>query len=136
MFCFVMWCIIPKSNVPVFNRMFEWLEILSWLDVVKKTFSSFQVIYFQTLLTKEDLICLRIVKIWFIFFAYYLLPLVKRYLTEMLVKSCKFWCKSCRFPISHSNLATCSRKLRVPSSSSPTSYVQRWALCSNRPANV
>ena len=33
-------------------------------------------------------------------------------------------------------LATCARKLKVPSSSPATSYVQRWAPCSNRPLNV
>ena len=33
-------------------------------------------------------------------------------------------------------LATCTWKPKVPGSSPATSYVQRWALCSNRPANV
>ena len=33
-------------------------------------------------------------------------------------------------------LATCTRKLKVPGLSPAASYVQRWALCSNRPANV
>ena len=33
-------------------------------------------------------------------------------------------------------LATCARKLKVPGSSPAASYVQRCALCSNRPTNV
>ena len=33
-------------------------------------------------------------------------------------------------------LATCARKLKVPGSSPAASYVQRWALCSNLPANI
>ena len=32
-------------------------------------------------------------------------------------------------------LATCARKPKVPGSSPAASYVQRWALCSNCPAN-
>ena len=33
-------------------------------------------------------------------------------------------------------LATYARKPKVPGSSPAASYVQRWTLCSNRPANV
>ena len=33
-------------------------------------------------------------------------------------------------------LASCARKPEVPGSSPAARYVQRWALCSNRPANV
>ena len=33
-------------------------------------------------------------------------------------------------------LATCARKPKVPGSSPAASYAQRWALCSNHPANV
>ena len=33
-------------------------------------------------------------------------------------------------------LATCARKPKVPGSSAAAIYVQRWALCSNRLANV
>ena len=33
-------------------------------------------------------------------------------------------------------LATCIRKPKVPDSSPAGTYVQRWALCSNRPANI
>ena len=33
-------------------------------------------------------------------------------------------------------VATCAGKPKVPSSSPAASYVQRWALCSNRPAVV
>ena len=33
-------------------------------------------------------------------------------------------------------LATCAWKPKVPGSSPAASYVQRWALCSNRPANI
>ena len=34
------------------------------------------------------------------------------------------------------SLTACNRKPKVPGSSPAASYVQRWALCSNRPANV
>ena len=33
-------------------------------------------------------------------------------------------------------LATCARKPKVPGSNPAAGYVQRWALCSNHPANV
>ena len=33
-------------------------------------------------------------------------------------------------------LSTCARKPKVPGSSPTADYVQSWALCSNRPANV
>ena len=33
-------------------------------------------------------------------------------------------------------LVTCARKTEVPNSSPAATYVQRWAVCSNRPANV
>ena len=33
-------------------------------------------------------------------------------------------------------LGTCAWKPKVPGSSPAANYVQRWALCSNRPANV
>ena len=33
-------------------------------------------------------------------------------------------------------LATCTRKPKVSGSSPAANYVQRWALCSHRPANV
>ena len=34
------------------------------------------------------------------------------------------------------NFRFCDRKPKVPSTSPAASYVQGWALCGNRPANV
>ena len=34
------------------------------------------------------------------------------------------------------SLANCPRKPKVPGSSPAATYVQRWAPCSNRPANI
>ena len=41
-----------------------------------------------------------------------------------------------KYKIKFLGLATCARKPKAPGSSPAASYVQRWALCSNRPANV
>ena len=41
-----------------------------------------------------------------------------------------------RWNIDYYELATCTRKLKVSGSSPAATYVQRWALCSNHPANV